>query len=501
RHHEGHRRNRWATRRPLHRHRAMYGAISVVIGLPLAAAGTRWFTDYAARMLNFSISSYAPPLWVTAVEVSVGLLVPLAAAWGPVRKGVRMSVVKALNATGMTETRFGHRLTDRILGSIRGLPRPVALSLRNTFLRKGRLILTLSTLTLASAMVMAVFGVQTSIKRTVDDLETYWGYNVQLSTAMPQEADGLESVVSGVDRVESVETWLDYRATVVRADGTENEGFTLVGLDPETDFVVPTVVEGRWLVGGDTNALVVNTDAQNEETSLSVGSEVTLSVLGEEETWRVVGVVKGQLGGAEVFCNESRLAEVLGTSDVSRVLVRGERSDADSEQELLDAVEERLADSGYQVTGARTRSGMAKQLGDLLGILVAFLLMAAGLLALVGLIGLTGTMTMNVLESTREIGVMRATGARHVSIYQIFMTEAITIGTMAWAAGAVLSYPLSLGLVWALGESIGVPLSFVFSWAGVGIWLALMLIISSFASVAPAFRASQVSVRDAIAYE
>jgi putative ABC transport system permease protein len=54
---------------------------------------------------------------------------------------------------------------------------------------------------------------------------------------------------------------------------------------------------------------------------------------------------------------------------------------------------------------------------------VTFLAIMGVILSAVGVIGLTGTMTINVLESTREIGVMRAIGASHGSIYQIFVTE------------------------------------------------------------------------------
>jgi len=480
---------------------ALYGALAVAVGLPAAAAGTRFFTSFAAEILNFRVTDFTPPGWVVAVEVAVGMFVPLASAALPIRRGTRMSVVRALNATGMTMGRFGHSLVDRILGMVRGLPRPVALSLRNTFLRKGRLALTLSTLVLASAVVMAVFSVQASIERTIADLESWWRYDVQVTFAIPEDPAALNAAVEDVPGLVATEAWARYGATFVRPDGTENESFAIVGLDPETDFVGPTLIAGRWLEPDDTDAIVINTDAQNEESSLDVGSRVTLTVRGETRTWRVVGVIKGQLGGATIFCNAEELGDVVGTTGATRLLVRGTASDADSEQALLEAVETALKDAGYQVTDASTRAGLASQLREQLGILLAFLIVMAALLASVGVIGLTGTMSINVLESTREIGVMRATGAQHRSIYQIFVTEGVTVGALAWGIGAILAYPLSYGLVVALESTIGVPLSYAFSWLGVLAWLALMLAISALASIAPAFRASQVSVRDAIAYE
>ena len=125
----------------------------------------------------------------------------------------------------------------------------------------------------------------------------------------------------------------------------------------------------------------------------------------------------------------------------------------------------------------------------------------AAMLSLVGVIGLTGTMTINVLESTREIGVMRSIGASHGSIFGIFITEGVVIAVMAWGLGALLSWPLSVWLVSALGTAMTLPLSYAFSWGGVGLWLASVLVIAAVASLLPAWRASQVSVRDAIAYE
>ncbi len=479
----------------------LYGLLAVAIGLPLTAAATRWFADFAGDILNFRIASYDPPAWVILVELGVGMLVPLLAAVGPVRRGVSMSVVRALNSAGVPDARFGHGIVDRVLGKIRGLPRPVALSLRNTFLRKGRLALTLSTLVLASAVVMAVWSVQASIERTITDLESWWRYDVQIAFILPQEAEAIEAQVEDVHGVDVTETWPVYNAALVRPDGTENQSFSIVGLDPETDFVGPTVVEGRWLEADDTDAVVINTDAQNAEPSLGLGDRMTLNVMGKEGVWRVVGVIKGQLGGSSVYCNAAHLAEVLGTTGVTRLLVRGTASDAESERALLNAVESRLTEAQYPITSAETRAELADRLREWLGILVAFLALMATMLAVVGMIGLTGTMTINVLESTREIGVMRATGAQHKAIYQIFVTEGVTVGAIAWFVGTLLAYPISYGLVRALEVSIGLPLTYEFSWSGVGSWLGLMLLISAFASIAPAFRASQVSVRDAIAYE
>ena len=110
-------------------------------------------------------------------------------------------------------------------------------------------------------------------------------------------------------------------------------------------------------------------------------------------------------------------------------------------------------------------------------------------------------MSINVLESTREIGVMRAVGASNGSIYQIFITEGVVVGVASWALGVLMSVPLSVLLTRALESAMGFPLSFAFSVQGVAAWLGFVIVISVLASLLPAYRAARVSVAEAIAYE
>ena len=76
-------------------------------------------------------------------------------------------------------------------------------------------------------------------------------------------------------------------------------------------------------------------------------------------------------------------------------------------------------------------------------VLVSFLLMMALLTAFVGSIGLTGTMGMNVLERTREIGVMRAIGAVDFEIIKSVVIEGVLIGLITWVLAIGLSFPIS----------------------------------------------------------
>lgn len=480
---------------------ACYGALAVVVGLPVGLMTGAWFADYASGILNFRLTSDVPPAWVIGLVLVVGLIVPIVAAGFPVHRGTTLPVVRALDPTG-TSTRFGAGLIDRALGLIRGLPRPVALSLRNTFVRKGRLALTLTTLVLASAVVMGVVTVRASIMRTVEDMAAWWRYDAQAFMARPQLSSDLEREARKVAGVTDVETWFESQISLERPDGSENQEVFALGVPVDTRFITPVIVAGRWLAPDAQDEVVVNTDVLKDEPHLGVGDVMYVTVRGVEKRWRIVGVATGQLMGSVLFIDRDALQEAVGAKGyATRLLVSGPASGPDAQVRMAREMERRLDSAGLGISGSQTQEAQKETIANQLGILVTFLVIMAVILAAVGVIGLTGTMTINVLESTREIGVMRSIGASHASIFGIYITEGVVVGLMAWGLGALLSWPLSVWLVSALGTAMNLPLSYEFSWWGVGVWLALVVAISAVASLLPAWRASMVSIRDAIAYE
>ena len=124
------------------------------------------------------------------------------------------------------------------------------------------------------------------------------------------------------------------------------------------------------------------------------------------------------------------------------------------------------------------------------------------LLALVGGLGLTGAMSINVLERTREIGVMRAVGASDSAILKIVLVEGITVGLISWLFGSLLAYPIGKFLSDTVGrELLEAPLNYRFASDWAIIWLFLIICIALFASFLPAWNASRLTVREVLAYE
>ena len=184
------------------------------------------------------------------------------------------------------------------------------------------------------------------------------------------------------------------------------------------------------------------------------------------------------------------------------VQVKTVKHDGDSQIKMARELEQHMKKIGLRVNFLQTTQELKDMILAQFNVLVTFLLIMAALLGIVGALGLAGTMSINVVERTREIGVMRAGGAGNRDILQLVMVEGVMIGCLSWAMGLVLSVPVSK----FMSDQVGVlfiqsPLTFRFSVSGALIWLMVILVASMLATWLPARNASRVSVRESLSYE
>jgi putative ABC transport system permease protein len=268
-------------------------------------------------------------------------------------------------------------------------------------------------------------------------------------------------------------------------------------------LIQPTVLQGRWLLPGDENAIVINTEVLKEEPDIKVGDEILLKIERRETTWRVVGIVRGVLTGPIAYANQPYFAQVVRFVGRSGgVQIVAEQDDPAFQSELAKQVKEHFDSRGLRVSSTETMASIREDIERTINIIVSFLAIMAILIAIVGGLGLMGTMSINVLERTREIGVMRAVGASDGAVLKVFMVEGLLIGALSWLIGAILALPISKLLSDAVGMALtDAPLSYTFSTKGALLWLAIVLILAAMASLLPSLNASRLTVREVLAYE
>jgi putative ABC transport system permease protein len=225
-----------------------------------------------------------------------------------------------------------------------------------------------------------------------------------------------------------------------------------------------------------------------------------LRIDGAETELTIVGVVRGVLSGPIVYINRPFLHRLTGTAGESAsVFLLAPGADP---PRLGSQIEEVYKSAGMRVVEVDLVGDRKALLNKNFALISDFLMTMAILIAIVGGIGLAGTMSMNVLERTREIGVLRAVGASNLAVMRIVLVEGMVVGVLSWALGVVLAWPMSALLVGFVGQAfLRESIDVVFATGGAGQWLLIVLVLTAVASVLPAWNASRLAVRDVLAYE
>jgi putative ABC transport system permease protein len=496
-----------------------FGVIALLIAVPLGGQGAYALSAFIATKINFSLLGYRIVPLAFIIQIIVGLAVPLLAGLIPVLNGSHITVLRALSGeTGGDEKKhipaIAHRdsLIERLqlefshLLAKRGvhIPRPLLISLRNTFRRKGRLVLTLFTLTMGGAIFVAVFNVRVTLHDYIGQIGHYFLADVQLDFDQLYRLNKVELAAKQVPGVVSVEGWAYTSAEALYPDGTTADNITVLAPPVNSKLIAPVLLSGRWLQPGDTQAITVSEGILSKFPDLKPGETLRLKVNGKDEDWLVVGIFQfvNQEGTIAYSTYEyiSDLTHITNQAFSYRIVT--DQHDPAYQQMMADRIDAYFRAQGYHVNQARTGVSTLQTASDSLDILVTFLLIMALLTALVGSIGLTGTMGMNVLERTREIGVMRSIGAVDMEIMRTVIVEGLVIGGISWLLGALLSFPITYLLSSIISSAIfQSQIAVHFTFTGFLIWLGVVLVLSAIASVLPARNAARLTIREVLAYE
>ncbi|MFN2170708.1 MAG: ABC transporter permease [Candidatus Promineifilaceae bacterium] len=485
----------------------IYGLLAALIAVPLGVVAGYRLSTFLAQRLSIEIQGFRVAPIAILLQVLLAFAVPLIAGYFPVKRGSRTSVRRAISEENPAEQGVGEGFIDRLGMRLSWLSRPLLLSIRNTFRRKGRLALTLFTLTMAGAIFIAVFNVRDSINSFMDLLGQYYLSDVMVTLNEPARKEQVEHELEQIPGVERVESWGIARAEIL--DDADGIVTTLVLFLPpdDTELLDPDLVAGRWLEPDDEKVLVVADSIWSEYPDFQIGDTLRIEFSGRrDEEWPVVGIFRfvdnvgdNVLGYAD-YDTVSRLTNSAGKASTFRIVAQEQT--LESQKALSQVVDQYLRERGYSINNVEAGKVTRQQQTQSMSIIVVFLLIMAVLTAVVGSIGLMGTMGMNVLERTREIGVMRAIGAVDREIVKSVVVEGLMIGLISFAAACVISIPISFILLRIISEAlVGTVMDLQITPAGFTIWLVTVVVLSMVASLWPARGASRLTIREVLAYE
>jgi putative ABC transport system permease protein len=336
----------------------------------------------------------------------------------------------------------------------------------------------------AGTVFVAGMSLSTGVEAVAEEQKQQRTWDVDVQLASPATENRIDRIVERVPDVAAIEGFNVAPAgvagpgeiPVTRTYPDQGHGRVAVTAVPAgaITFPRPTMLEGRWLESGETGAIVLNQVAR-KNTVPGVHPDDTLQLIvgGKVTSWRVVGIAQErQSHGSGVYTTSEGLAEAMeGPPLVNQLRIFTSNHDEQTREQVAVAVEDRLTDAGIKVSSAASITRSEGISEGHLGPVVLILIGVAIPLGVVGVIGLASTMSANVLDRTREFGVMHAIGARPKAVRRIVVAEGIFLAITS----CVVAVLPALALTSVLGVGLGnlffsAPLPFRVSLFAILIW-------------------------------
>ncbi len=483
-----------------------YGLIALVLAVPLGALAGYGLAWFIASLMGAVLQGFQIIPAAVVTQVLIAVLIPLGAGFFPVNSGAKTSVQQAISNYRPVSQTAKRKLFNFSGKWISWISRPILLSFRNTFRKQGRLLLTIFTLTVAGAVFIAVFNVRDSMSNVMDQLMQHFMGDVTVTLRRPYKVGKVERTLLEIPGVIGVEGWGGAAGEIWDENDNVVTNLTISAPPQNTQLLHPEFVAGRWLLPGEKNAMVVSDTIYSSYPNLKPGDKLIVKIPGRrKEEWAVVGIFRfvDMLGDPIAYANFEFIADQMHLpNQASSYRVITAYHDPVSQRELTRSIDQYLLDRNFSIQSVQSGYLLRATATQSVNTLVIFLLIMAVLTAFVGSIGLTGTMSINVLERTREIGVMRTIGAVDIVIMQSVIIEGLVIGLITWVLAIGLSFPISSLLLTIIGKAMmGSAMAPSFTPLGILIWLGVVIVLSAFASIMPARSAARLTINEVLAYE
>ena len=462
--------------------------------------------------LNIDVAGLSVPWEMFAIVILAGIFVPLLIAIPLLLRAGRRTVREALDEHGVAEQ--PGRITTGLLSwltRLRNVDRIIMGAFRNLFRRQARLFLSVGLLAIGGAIFVSGFNTMSGFRQIPYTIYDEQRWDVEIRLDQPASSSEVAAIVEKVSGVSRVEGW-DIITTSIQNVGEINvtrtypdQGHGSLGLSAvpaSTSMLIPPpITEGRWLSPDDTDAVVLPVSILKTMPDVKVGDSVQLSVEDRPTTWRVIGLAGG-MGGSCPCVTQKGYELASGRENQSNTIrIITDRHAQDARVSIGQAVARALTEAGVEAQEPRTIDAMVASTEEHSGILVGVILLIASTIGIVGLIGLSSTMSTNVIERTREFGVMKAIGANGSTIRRLVVFEGVFIAVVSCVVAVLPAFALTWAMAAGLGNLfLGSPIPFELSAVGIAIWILVVIVGAALATLVPASQAARLTVREALAY-
>jgi len=435
-----------------------YLTTAAILGTIGSIGGTILGIFIAYGMLRFLstsfygvVPSFAIHVQTILISLLAGVVATVLASIPALYQGIKVPVREGMESTGISAN-FGSSFIDRVLLSNRIVPRTMQMGFRNISRKKGRSISTMVQILLAVGMFLGVATVGYSLTETVRTEFDYFTYDIQAMGA----GEGAKAITHDmVDDVRDIEGVGSAEPVIWTWCQVEEEQILIMGYEQDTKAfdIDRTLVEGRWFTPDEESTaakVIVISKAISDLYDKEVGDTLVVMIPLGVDTFEVIGVEKTQMmNGNNMFMPIPTIQQVTGDDSISGFAVVTTSKDHALIDRVAAEIEDRMLEKGYVVTSGIfyvIEEQNIRANADITNLMLA----VGSLIVLITSIGLVSTLTMNVIERTREIGMLRCIGSRSWDIRKVFGSEGMTLSVIGAMLGIPIGWGVGLFITWMI---------------------------------------------------
>jgi len=390
-------------------------------------------------------------------------------------------------------------------------------SLRNIRYRKGRSFLTVFSILIGIATIFLFISFGAGLYTYIDDVASGSSVNKLIiqskggfggMDASFELDDGDLNVVERAAGVRSASGL--YLKTAKIEKGDEQIYTYLAAFDPTSPLIIEVfgieIDKGRELKSGD-SGVVLGYNYQIPGKIFEKGISLNENVEIQGKKLKVLGFYE-EIGNppddSQIYLASGHLETLYpGDNDYSWIVAEVnieeiEKAKSNIERGLR---KHRNLEEGKEDFYVQSFADLIESYSGALDIVIGFIILIALISVLVSAINTANTMITSVLERYKEIGILKAIGARNSEVFKIFLFESSFLGFIAGTLGVLLGWGLA-----SLGGLILVEVGYSFLQPFFSIWtfvgcVAFATLTGAISGALPALRASKINPVDALRYE
>ncbi len=465
-------------------------AVGIAAGIPLS----NWLMTFMSGEFGGTSVGWRFSGLAMTLSVVLGFGGTAAASWPALHRASRITVRDAIDDYGVMAA-YGLGPLDRAVARVPFVGRRTQMGMRNATRRAGRTLATAVPIGLAVGTMLA-FG-SVLITAVGEDLNSFdlEGGDIIVWNREP----GLDARAG--ELIESVPQVALAHPMVYSSVELDGEKYVW-GLPAESVYD-HDVIAGRWFSqeeADDAARVVVIGEAAANQTGLAVGDTATVETRRGPIDLDVIGIDGQLVNDAQgLFVPFRTVLDYEGWT-TGNYWVRTVDPTSATVDAAAAGIHEALGRNGYEVASSLRYIDRDQNMAE--NRLIVTVVMAMGLpVVAIGMIGLVSAMANNVLDRTREIGILRSIGARRKDLRAMFRAEGVTIAVLGWLFGIPVGYGLARLILWVFERKFDAAFTFRFPLWPVAVSLVVTLIAAMIVIRLPLRRVVRMQPGIALRYE